>query len=138
MNASVSSSSLKNLLDEYMRFPSFAGIHLVDVNQPGNFGDRPIHLAASRGNVSELNTLIRNGADVNLPGEHEYSAMHLAVLRGNYDAVRLLVKAGADLSAKNDDAETPFDLANICIDINKPEERRQILRFLEALIRHEP
>lgn len=125
---------IEDLLREYMEFPNFDGIHLVDVNQRGNFGDRPIHLAASRGNVSELNTLIRSGADINLPGEHAFSAIHLAVLRGNYEAVRVLVRAGANLSAKTDDGETPLDLARTCQEINKPDERRNILLFLEALI----
>ncbi len=55
--------------------PAFCGISLQDVNQVGNFGERPLHVASVRGNIGEIAALIDAGAEVNAPGEsREHSA----------------------------------------------------------------
>lgn len=124
--------NLEQLLKFYMRFPSFSGVELVDVNQIGNFGDAPLHLAASRGELQELEILIRNGADLNLPGEHEFTALHLAILRGHVEVVRFLIEAGADFTVCNDDGRTPLDFAKTCTYIEPREDQLKILALLEA------
>ncbi len=123
--------NLDQLLKFYMEFPSFSGVVLGDVNQIGNFGDRPLHLAASRGELQELEILIRHGADPNLPGEHDFTALHLAILMGRLEAVRFLIGAGADLTLCNDDGFTPLAYAKACMDIDPPEGRLEILKLLE-------
>lgn len=48
---------------------------MTDVNQVGPFGERPLDVAAVRGNLKEIYALLDGGADVNAPGEHGYTAL---------------------------------------------------------------
>src|SRR5579864_4914546 len=41
---------------------AFVEIPLEDVNQVGNFGDRPLHVASIRGNMDEIMALVAGGA----------------------------------------------------------------------------
>lgn len=125
--------TIQDVLSDYQKLPEYRFQVLNDVNQISEFGDRPIHTAAVRGQVEDIELLIENGASVNLTGEHEYTALHFAVLHGNLEAVSLLLKAGSDLAKKNDDGQTPLALARICRDIDKPDDREKIILLLESL-----
>src|SRR5689334_8257049 len=84
---------LKRYKDEDL--PAFCGIALNDVNQVGIFGERPLDIAAVRGNLEEICALLEAGAEVNAAGEHGNTALHEAVSQGNLSAVKLLVDFGA-------------------------------------------
>jgi hypothetical protein len=58
---------LRRYKDEEL--PEFCEIPLHDVNQAGNFGDRPIHVASIRGSLDEIAALVHGGADVDATGE---------------------------------------------------------------------
>lgn len=92
--------------------PAFVEVDLKDVNQVGNFGDRPIHIAAVRGNTDEIQALISAGADVNALGDLGNTALHEAVSQGHADAIRLLLANGASRDARNEFGQTPFDIAS--------------------------
>src|ERR1041385_1851699 len=92
---------LKRYKDEEL--PEFAEILLEDVNQKGNFGNLPIHVAAVRGESEELEALIAGGASVNAAGELGNRPLHDAAAQNHRRAVEILLSAGADLRAVNDD-----------------------------------
>lgn len=75
-------------------------------------GATPVHIAASSGHLEVLKTLISKGAFVNAVDEEGDSALHYAIREGQRAAVELLVKHfGADASIRNEDLESPLDLA---------------------------
>lgn len=104
---------LSLLLAEYSTLPEFSGLECADVNSPSLFGDRPIHIAATRGDISEIQLILSQGADINCKGEHGYTALHDAVEQGNRDAVDYLLKHGANPEALNDDGVSPAELAKL-------------------------
>lgn len=93
--------------------PAFDGIDLTDVNQVGPFGERPLDVAAVRGNLEEIYALLDGGADVNAPGEHGYTALHEAVSQNHFDAVRVLLWAGARTDIRNEFGDTALDIATL-------------------------
>lgn len=99
------------LLAEYAELPEYSGMVLDDVGTTSLFGDKPINIAATRGIMSEVETLLSAGVDVNNRGEHGYMPLHDAVEQGHLDVVRRLVEEGADPYGKTDDGTTPVELA---------------------------
>ena|SRR5690242_8198588 len=91
--------------------PAFCEIGLTDVNQEGNSGERPLHVAACRGNTDEILALLEAGAYIDAPGEHGFTALHEAVMQGHGPAVKLLLDYGARQDVTNDWGKTPMDLA---------------------------
>jgi len=104
-------SNLEALLEEYSRIPEYTGIVLDSVETLSLFGSKPISVAAIRGLVSDVQTLISAGTNVNERGEHGYSPLHEAVAQGHLEVVKLLIRRGADPSLKNDDLVTPVELS---------------------------
>jgi uncharacterized protein len=58
--------------------PAFSEVPLRDVNQVGNFGERPLHVASTRGSIEEIAALIEGGAEINAPGELGNTPLHEA------------------------------------------------------------
>jgi hypothetical protein len=48
-------------------FSAFCDIQLKDVNQVGRFGERPLHVACTRGILEEIAALIEGGAGLTRP-----------------------------------------------------------------------
>jgi ankyrin repeat protein len=92
--------------------PAFSGIVLTDVNQVGLFGERPLDVAAVRGNAEEVSALLEGGADVDAAGEHGYTALHEAVSQGHLPVVELLLEFGARVDVRNEFGETALDIAS--------------------------
>ena len=91
--------------------PAFCGVPLEDVNQVGNFGERPLDVASARGNMEEIAALLEAGARINAPGELGYTPLHMAVAQGRLTATQFLLDHGADPNVKNEFGETPLDTA---------------------------
>lgn len=102
---------LADLLQEYASLPEYSGAPIADVHQVSLFGDRPINIAATRGDIRELELLLMAGADINSRGEHGYTPLHNATEQGALEAVMWLISKGADRFARNDWDWTPLDLA---------------------------
>lgn len=102
---------LKRYKDEDL--PEFSELRLEHVNQAGNFGNCPIHVAAVRGSIEELEALIAGGANVNAAGELGNRPLHEAVGQGHRRAIEILLNAGATADAKNDEGKTPRDVAEL-------------------------
>lgn len=104
---------LHEILKIYQWTDEFIGTAPVSVNARSNFGGLPIHIAAVRGNIDEIDTLLSHGALINAKGEHGYTPLHESVEQGHTAAVKLLLERGADTTARNDDNLTPCDLAKL-------------------------
>lgn len=85
----------------------------ADVNRQGLDGT-PLHLAAAKGHIWILRTLIDAGADLEAEGEPARShPMHAAAFNGQAEAVRLLIARGAKLEARDDWGKTPLLVAAV-------------------------
>ena len=102
---------LKRYKDEDL--PEFCEVALEHVNQPGNFGNSPLHVASVRGSIEELEALIAGGANVNGAGEHGNAPLHEAVGQGHTAAVEVLLNAGARINLTNSEGKTPRDIAEM-------------------------
>jgi ankyrin repeat protein len=71
----------------------------------------PLHLAALRGSVEEVERLLKSGADPNVRDVFGRTPLHYAAARNHKAAAELLLSRGADPNAKDEDGETPLDLA---------------------------
>jgi uncharacterized protein len=104
-------SVLSKLFKKINELPDFQKIKIKDVNAKGFYGNTPLHIAATWGDIGAIKVLIEAGADLNAKGEHGYTPLHEAVEQNWYDAVKLLVEHGCSLTEKNDDRLTPVQLA---------------------------
>lgn len=102
---------LRDLLAEYNALPEYLGMELTDVNQISLFGDSPLHVAAVRGSIAEMEVLVLARADVNAAGEHGYTPLHSAVEQGSGPATHWLLEHGADPSRLTDSGFTAMVLA---------------------------
>lgn len=105
--------NINELLAEYQALPEYSGVILNDVNKKSLFNDYPINIAATRGSIDEMSTLLNHGADINAAGEHGYFPIHNAVEQDKVEAIFWLVNNGAYIYARNDDGMTPIELARI-------------------------
>ena len=99
---------LQRYIDEDL--PAFIGVDLRDVNQAGNFGERPLDVAAVRGDIDEILALLEGGADINAPGELGNTPLHEAVSQQKLDVVKLLLSRGASLNISSEFG-TPLEMA---------------------------
>ena len=67
---------------------------------------------ANHGHGNRVQTWLEFGADPNSCNENGQSTLHLIAASGvGRDAIRTLVAAGADINARDNDGQTPLDLA---------------------------
>lgn len=117
---------LRKVLVDYSKLPEYSELGVPDVNTVSLFGDYPIHIAATRGNINEILSLVSAGANVNVKGEHGYTPLHDAVEQGHIESVKLLLKLGSDKELKNEDGDTPLNLAILL-------DEKEIQRILQKL-----
>lgn len=72
---------------------------------------RPIHAAASYGNLVVLRALLARGADVNARQQQDFTPLHTAAQRDDGDMARLFLEHGADVQARDALGRTPAQLA---------------------------
>lgn len=129
LDALISSS----LAQEYNQTPIFeaatTGKHVlveaclrigVDKDGKNRCGETPLIVAANRGHLSVVKTLIGAGADVNTKPlgrawvtacEQGYTALHWASCHGHSDVAVALLCAGARKDTKSSDGSTPLIVA---------------------------
>ena len=84
----------------------------VDVDCRTIDGKTPLYLAAARGNLHAVESLVHNGADVNACDSEGYTPL-IAALKGNHKkVVEYLVKSGADVFHLTADKLTPSVIAS--------------------------
>jgi len=84
----------------------------AQANLPNIDAVTPIHMAAASGNVEIVRLLKEHGAHINVQDDAGDTPLHYATREGQQAVVRyLLLECGAEPLAKNEDGETPADLA---------------------------
>ena len=111
MGHDMNYDSAQEVLSRVQDVTEFLGIHLVDVNQRGIFGNTPLAVVTSWGEVEAVSRLLEGGADVNAKNEDGYTALRQAVMFDDHLVVERLLEAKASVSIKNDEGDTPLDLA---------------------------
>ncbi|HLY98469.1 MAG TPA: ankyrin repeat domain-containing protein, partial [Candidatus Angelobacter sp.] len=85
---------------------------IVDVNQSGWDGVRPIHIASYRGNLAEVEALVEGRADVNAAGDIMASTpLHDAAMQGHAEVIRFLLAHGAEPGTRDKFGHTPLETA---------------------------
>jgi ankyrin repeat protein len=82
-------------------------------NIPSVDGATPVHIAAAGGFNEVINILASNGAFINSQDDAGDTPLHYAVRESQESSVDFLVaKCRADPNLRNDDAETPYQMAS--------------------------
>jgi ankyrin repeat protein len=76
-----------------------------------NFGDTPLHAAASHGHKHMVQLLLAKGADVNVVDQNGQTPLHDTAGSGHTDVVELLLAKGANVNAKMHYDSTPLHMA---------------------------
>ena len=77
-----------------------------------DFGQTPLHIAASTGNLDLVTYLIRNGASISPGDDHGKLPLHYAVMSGSTAVVRAMLAKGADTQAQDDEGRFPRDFSD--------------------------
>ncbi|OWQ92111.1 hypothetical protein CDN99_07095 [Roseateles aquatilis] len=88
--------------DELLKSPA------TDVNAINQAGETPLMLAAIKGRLDWVKTLVKRGALINDAG---WSALHYAAAGPNEAVVRWLVEQGAEIDARSPNGTTPLMMA---------------------------
>ncbi|WP_133138631.1 ankyrin repeat domain-containing protein [Legionella genomosp. 1] len=83
----------------------------IAIDLPDLAGNSPIHLAAHRGYVRILESLVNAGCTINKRNARQETALFIACEQGNLGAVCLLVKQGADTALANAQGVLPLQAA---------------------------
>ncbi|XP_047228404.1 poly [ADP-ribose] polymerase tankyrase-1-like isoform X2 [Girardinichthys multiradiatus] len=85
--------------------------HGADVNTQDKGGLIPLHNAASYGHVDIAALLIKYDTCVNVTDKWAFTPLHEAAQKGRTQLCALLLAHGADPTMKNQEGQTPLDLA---------------------------
>lgn len=97
-----------------IRIKDFLTNHNFDVNERDANGKTALNFIASLKCDSALAQLLIQAykADVNIPDLFNVTPLHHAIDNEDIELARMLLEAGADTRFKNDNQETPIDLAH--------------------------
>jgi uncharacterized protein len=93
--------------------PEFVEMQITSIEQIGRFGNRPLHVACVRSDMQEVVALVSAGAEVNASGENGNTPLHEAVGQASEPVVGYLLQHGANPLQKNDDDQSPIDIARL-------------------------
>lgn len=106
-------AKLQDVLQKYRSHPEFLGLALDNPNQRGAVDDSPLHIAARKGEIEDLEVMLGHGGDANIVGDLGNTPLHQAAMSGRAAAVALLLKHGAKPSIKNEFDQTALDTARL-------------------------
>jgi ankyrin repeat protein len=70
-----------------------------------------LHIAAIKGDVTAIASLLKQGCDPDQPMEFQWTALHLAATYGQLGAVKALIDGHCDVNVPNEEDLTPLHLA---------------------------
>jgi hypothetical protein len=82
-----------------------------NVNAADNWGETPLHYAASRSQKSVVKLLLANKADVNAADTNGETPLYKAAVRSHKDVVKLLLASKAEVNARDKSGRTPLSRA---------------------------
>ena len=106
-------SQLEAVLVKYSSHPDFLGVELTNPNQKGAVDDTPLHIAARKGEIEDVEILLVHGAAINASGDLGNTALHYAAMTGKIDVVSKLLQRGASPNIKNEFGQTPEKIAEL-------------------------
>ncbi len=84
-----------------------------------------LHAAAYAGRSEPARLLIQYGVAIDAQGPYNgYTALHDAIWQNNVETARVIIEAGADLTLRNQEGQTPLEMA-------KARGRKQIVTLIE-------
>uniref|UniRef100_A0A8C5EEB9 Poly [ADP-ribose] polymerase n=1 Tax=Gouania willdenowi TaxID=441366 RepID=A0A8C5EEB9_GOUWI len=114
--------------------------HGADVNAQDKGGLIPLHNAASYGHVDIAALLIKYNTCVNATDKWAFTPLHEAAQKGRTQLCALLLAHGADPTMKNQEGQTPLDLATaddiraLLIDAMPPDALPMCLKPLATVV----
>lgn len=102
---------LCNLAITFFGVPFLVGRLIDSFSDTTKENEMPIHKAARRGNVKEIEQLLDSGAGPDTKDENGRTPLHIAAVYERDDAVKLLIKCGANLEARDNDNYSPLYFA---------------------------
>lgn len=95
----------------------------LDVNEPDDYGETPLHYAADSGHVSIIELLLRYGAEIDGRNRHRQTPLMRAAMFGHLEAVRFLLDKDADPKLTGEDGVCLLEYA-------KTGENEQVICLL--------
>lgn len=78
----------------------------ININEPDELGQTPLHFAADRGSIECVQLLLSAGADPNVCDKDGISIIQAAVISDHVEIVKVLLDAGADADKMDIDGES--------------------------------
>ena len=89
-----------------------------------NFGDTPLHIAATNGRLEIVQLIIQNAVEKNPVNDFGNTPLHLAATHGHLEASRVILKNTSDCSPENNFGKTPLEFA-------RKNGHTEVCKFLE-------
>lgn len=67
-----------------------------------------LHMAARRGNVTEIQHWLAKGFEINSKRENGFTPLHWTAFKGHFDATRFLIDSGAEVNSRDVAGMTPL------------------------------
>lgn len=100
-----------DVLAKIQNVVEYSDIDLKDVNQKGMFGNTPLSVVTTWGDLEAAILLLDAGAELNLKLELGYTVLHSAVSFGHTEMVKLYLDRGAKRDILNNDGNSPRHIA---------------------------
>jgi ankyrin repeat protein len=112
MHVPVPYANAEEVLAHVGEVVEFFDIEIGSIDQRGIFGDTPLGVVCTLGDVEAARLLLDAGADIEARQEDQETPLIRAASFGHVDQVRLLAERGASLTARDSDDQTALDRAS--------------------------